>query len=121
MGKYHKMPMRVKMTTPKHAEGFGISYSEELRAVNAMLDILPREYSIEIAWYQVLDADVKWIIDHENKHLDIMYNQNLRHWQPHLIKAIYENIVQKYGQPRQKRKHTKTRKRDTGRDTRLSR
>jgi hypothetical protein len=114
------MPMRVKIHTPRGAEGFGMSYSEELRAVNAMLDILPTSYSIEVSWCQVLDADVKWIIDHENKHLDIMYNQNLRHWQPHLVKEIYKSIVEKYGEPRQKRKYTKTRKGYTGGDTRVS-
>lgn len=117
MGKYKRLPMRVKQSTPRGAEGFGISFSEEVRAINAMLDILPKDYSIEIAWYQVLDADVKWVIDHDNKHLDIMYNQNLRHWQPLLVKAIYKNIVDKYGEPRQK----KARKGNTGRDTRLSR
>jgi len=86
--------INMETSTPKGTEGFGISFSDELRCAEALQPILPKGWKVRFQWLQILFNDVRYSIDKEAKTIDITYNQNLGHWQKPLVEEIASKLKQ---------------------------
>src|SRR3990167_3339684 len=92
----------MKTTTPKGTEGFGISYSDELRCAEALHKVLPKGWKTLFSWSQILFADVQYKIDRKNKVIDIVYNQNLNIWYKDLVREVEDKLKLKVVSPKEK-------------------
>jgi len=80
--------MKIETTTPKGVEGHGISYSDERLCGKELSKLLPKDWTLNIEWCQILMADVQYQIEKDLKIVKIQYNQNLRYWTPQLLEEI---------------------------------
>lgn len=83
-----------KSTTKKGREGFSISYSDEVKSAKELLKALPKGWKVEFTWAQILFSDVQYELNRKKKTVYIIYNQNLRHWFPEVIKEIRDKVVE---------------------------
>lgn len=80
-------------TTPKEAEGFNISYSTEERCAEKLLALLPEGWTVHFEWAQIMMSDVQYEVDRDKKRVEILYNQNLSHWFPFVLKEVTEKAT----------------------------
>jgi hypothetical protein len=78
-------------------DGINISATDEKACGKELLNILPQDWKISFDWFRtyIFDADVKYIIDYDEKIVRVGYCQNLRPLWNQIISDIQKGLADK--------------------------